>query len=100
MFDISQFIDNERFGYVTRDTYETLYYADYGYTVRGWAMEQVAEPEAFRVDVEALYEDPETTARDELELADGRVFDRYTAPVVAEDGTRLADCGPLETSRT
>jgi len=54
-----------------------------------WAMEQVAEPEAFRVDVEALYEDPETTARDELELADGRVFDRYTAPVVAEDGTRF-----------
>ncbi|REA01362.1 hypothetical protein DEQ92_18645 [Haloferax sp. Atlit-6N] len=34
--DISRFIDNERFGYITRDTYETLYYADYGYTVRGF----------------------------------------------------------------
>ncbi|MCO8267355.1 hypothetical protein NKF06_12350 [Haloferax sp. AB510] len=34
--DVSRFIDNERFGYVTRDTYETLYYADYGYTVRGF----------------------------------------------------------------
>ncbi|KAB1188235.1 MULTISPECIES: hypothetical protein [Haloferax] len=34
--DVSRLIDNERFGYVTRDTYEALYYADYGYTVRGF----------------------------------------------------------------
>ncbi|KAB1196049.1 MULTISPECIES: hypothetical protein [Haloferax] len=34
--DVAKFIDNERFGYVTRDTYEALYYADYGYTVRGF----------------------------------------------------------------
>ncbi|MBV0900238.1 response regulator [Haloarcula salina] len=52
-----------------------------------WAIEHVAEPEAFRAKVEALYENPDMTARDEIELADGRVFDRYTAPVVGEDGT-------------
>ena len=34
--DVARLIDNERFGYVTRDTYEALYYADYGYTVRGF----------------------------------------------------------------
>ncbi|ELZ93011.1 hypothetical protein C440_11946 [Haloferax mucosum ATCC BAA-1512] len=34
--DVSRFVDNERFGYVTRDTYEALYYADYAYTVRGF----------------------------------------------------------------
>lgn len=34
--DVSRFVDNERFGYVTRDTYEVLYYADYSYTVRGF----------------------------------------------------------------
>ncbi|WP_396612387.1 hypothetical protein ACH9L7_03665 [Haloferax sp. S1W] len=34
--DVSRLVDNERFGYVTRDTYEALYYADYGYTIRGF----------------------------------------------------------------
>lgn len=33
--DVSQFVDNERYGFITRRTYESLYYADYGYTVRG-----------------------------------------------------------------
>jgi hypothetical protein len=34
--DVDAFIDNERYGYVTRDTYERLYYAEYAYTVRGF----------------------------------------------------------------
>lgn len=34
--DVDAFIDNERYGYVTRDTYESLYYAEYDYTVRGF----------------------------------------------------------------
>ncbi|MFC7201912.1 hypothetical protein ACFQJC_00140 [Haloferax namakaokahaiae] len=34
--DVSRFIDNERYGYVTRHTYEALYYAEYSYTVRGF----------------------------------------------------------------
>ncbi|RDI70234.1 DUF7522 family protein [Halopelagius longus] len=33
--DVARFVDNERYGFVTRQTYESLYYADYGYTVRG-----------------------------------------------------------------
>jgi hypothetical protein len=35
--DVESFIDNERYGYITRDTYESLYYADYDYTVRGFS---------------------------------------------------------------
>lgn len=35
--DPEKFIDNERYGYVTRDTYEALYRGSYGYTVRGFA---------------------------------------------------------------
>jgi hypothetical protein len=34
--DVSRFVDNERYGYVTRDTYNDLYYTDYAYTVRGF----------------------------------------------------------------
>lgn len=34
--DVSKHIDNERYGYVIRDTYNLLYYADYEYTVRGF----------------------------------------------------------------
>jgi hypothetical protein len=34
--DVPRFVDNERYGYVTRDTYSDLYYADYDYTVRGF----------------------------------------------------------------
>lgn len=35
--DVAGFIDNERYGYITCDTYESLYYADYDYTVRGFS---------------------------------------------------------------
>jgi len=34
--DVGQYVDAERYGYVTRDTYEDLHYADYRYTVRGF----------------------------------------------------------------
>lgn len=34
--DVESHIDNERFGYVTRDTYNQLYYAEYAYTIRGF----------------------------------------------------------------
>jgi len=37
--------------------------------------------------VEYLYENPEETSRDEIHLSDGRVFDRYSAPVIGDDGT-------------
>lgn len=35
--DVAGFIDNERYGYIARGTYESLCYADYDYTVRGFS---------------------------------------------------------------
>lgn len=34
--DVSKYIENERYGFITQDTYSLLYYADYQYTVRGF----------------------------------------------------------------
>jgi len=52
-----------------------------------YATEQLANPEEFHEKVEYLYEHVDETARDEIELTDGRIFDRYTAPMIGEDGT-------------
>jgi len=35
--DVEKYIDIERYGYVTRETYEDLHYTSYGYTVRGFS---------------------------------------------------------------
>ncbi|MFA5189905.1 MAG: PAS domain S-box protein [Verrucomicrobiia bacterium] len=42
---------------------------------------QMADPGAFYQRVQYLYEHRHETSRDELILADGRVFDRYSAPM-------------------
>jgi hypothetical protein len=34
--DVPKYIDNERYGYITRATYEDLHYTEYRYTVRGF----------------------------------------------------------------
>jgi PAS domain S-box-containing protein len=51
------------------------------------AMDSVADPEQLRETVEHLYENPLKTQKTEFQMADGRWFDRYTTPVVGEDGT-------------
>lgn len=33
---LDKYIDNERYGYVTRETYQDLHYTEYRYTVRGF----------------------------------------------------------------
>src|SRR5208337_990815 len=47
---------------------------------------QVAEPEAFLKRVRHLQAYPEERARDEIWFKDGRVLDRYSAPLVLADG--------------
>jgi len=47
---------------------------------------RVADPESFVARVRHLYEHKGETGRDELLLADGRVFERYSAPILGEDG--------------
>ncbi len=51
-----------------------------------WIATQVKYPERFREDVAGVLADPFETMRDELELADGTMLERYTAPVVGKDG--------------
>jgi PAS domain S-box-containing protein len=52
-----------------------------------WALDQLEHPQAFIENVEYLYEHPHEENRDEIHLKDGRVFDRYSGPVEADDGT-------------
>jgi len=46
---------------------------------------QMADPPSFLQRVQYLYEHRRETSRDELVLADGRFFDRYSAPMVGSD---------------
>ena len=44
------------------------------------------DPESFRARVEYLYRHPTETSRDEIELKNGVILDRYSAPVVDKNG--------------
>jgi serine phosphatase RsbU (regulator of sigma subunit)/GAF domain-containing protein/anti-sigma regulatory factor (Ser/Thr protein kinase) len=47
----------------------------------------VADPATFLARIQACYDDPSGPVREELVLLDGRVIDRYGAPLRHEDGT-------------
>lgn len=49
-------------------------------------MDKLNNPEGFTNKVRYLYEHRNETSRDEIELRDGRTFDRYSAPMFGEDG--------------
>ncbi|WP_412068621.1 PAS domain S-box protein [Rubrivirga sp. IMCC43871] len=51
-------------------------------------LDHLVDPEAFLARVAHLYDHPDEEARETLELRDGRVFDRYTAPVRGRAGER------------
>ena len=51
-----------------------------------WVTNQVKNPRQFVEKIGYLYAHPEEVSRDELELVDGRFFDRYTAPIRGKDG--------------
>ncbi|QLG50402.1 PAS domain-containing protein [Natrinema halophilum] len=52
-----------------------------------YILDVVADPDEFRSTVEYLYDNPEAESRDEIHLTDGRWLDRYSAPVIGENGT-------------
>lgn len=52
-----------------------------------FAMAKVKDPQAFVDKVEYLYAHPNEISRDEIELKDGTILDRYSSPVVGKDGT-------------
>ncbi len=52
-----------------------------------WVTGMTKDPARFIEKVTYLYEHPQETSRDEIELKDGRFLDRSSAPVVGTDGT-------------
>jgi signal transduction histidine kinase len=52
-------------------------------------LSQVVEPESFRARIAHLYRHPMEKSRDEIRLRDGRIIDRYSSPVIDEDGVAL-----------
>jgi PAS domain S-box-containing protein len=48
----------------------------------------VKDPDKFLKRVHYLYNHPDETSRDEIELRDGKVLDRYSAPVLGKHGER------------
>jgi PAS domain S-box-containing protein len=53
------------------------------------AMPNIVRPAAFLARVKRLYRRPREESRDEILLKDGRTFDRFSAPVLAEDDSIL-----------
>jgi PAS domain S-box-containing protein len=51
-----------------------------------YVVEMVKEPERFRKRLEYLRSHPDESFREEIELVDGTILDRYTSPVVDKDG--------------
>ncbi len=50
------------------------------------ALPKIENPEAFLARVKYLYEHKEETSREEIRIRDGRIIDRFTAPVTGSDG--------------
>ncbi|MCE0498319.1 MAG: PAS domain S-box protein [Methylacidiphilales bacterium] len=51
-----------------------------------WVTEQIKHPPQFAKKVAYLYAHPDEVSHDELELINGKFFDRYSAPVRGKDG--------------
>jgi PAS domain S-box-containing protein len=50
-----------------------------------FVMDKLADPEEFLSRVRYLYEHPQEKSQEEILLKDGKVFDRYSAPMLGED---------------
>ncbi|MDD5168153.1 MAG: PAS domain S-box protein [Syntrophales bacterium] len=51
-----------------------------------YVMERVAHQDRFIERVRYLYDHPNETSQDEIEFKDGTILDRYSSPVLGEDG--------------
>jgi PAS domain S-box-containing protein len=65
---------------------ETVVDSDDSRQVR-WATNVTRNPEQFTARIAHLYAHPTEVSRDEVELKNGRILDRYSAPVVGIDGS-------------
>jgi PAS domain S-box-containing protein len=67
-----------------------------------WATRAVKDPAQFVEEIRYLDVHPNETIHDELELADGRILDRYSAPVLGKDGKyygRIWTCRDITTRK-
>lgn len=55
-------------------------------TIRRSVLSRLADPEGFESRVADLYRHPLEEGHDEIELKDGRTFDRWSSPVIGKDG--------------
>ncbi len=55
-----------------------------GREILSYAARQMSRPEKFMANVMEIYHHPEKTSYDELELLDGRIFERYSQPQEAD----------------
>jgi len=53
----------------------------------GYVRDKLSDPEGFLARVKYLYEHREEKSQEEVDLKDGRVLDRYSAPMIGTDGT-------------
>jgi len=79
-------IQNKQMEYLWNPPQEILDETDHRRRLE-WVVQQVKNPREFRDKVEHLYGHPHEVSRDEIELINGKIFDRYTAPVLGLDGT-------------
>ena len=80
-----QVLKNERFDEMWRIPKEIAQDPDDRKCV-DFATSQTRHPKQFFEKVAFLYSNPEASSRDEVELLDGRVFDRYSAPIRNKNG--------------
>ena len=76
---------NKRFGEIWKIPPEIAATADDKKRL-DFVQSQLKDPVTFNQKVEYLYTHPNETSRDVVEFADGRYFDRYSAPLIGPDG--------------
>ncbi len=81
----NKIFQNRLFADIWRLPLQTFQTSDDATTLQ-YAVAHAKDPETFFERVEYLYTHPDETAREEIELADGRILDRYTTPVKGSDG--------------
>ena len=57
-----------------------------GQHLLNWVLGKMERPQEFLSQVNYLYEHPTEISRDEIVLKDGRIFERYSAPVQSSEG--------------
>ncbi len=80
-----QILKNERFNTLWKIPRHVAEDADDSKTLQ-FATNQTKNPKQFREKVAYLYSRPEEISRDEIDLIDGTVLDRYSSPVQGENG--------------